>query len=202
MKKSKFSSTYDTDDKETFISLLMIRFIIFALVISMLMPKTEKSEETETSKASIRIEITWERGKNTDIDLWVQGPGDKPVGYSNTHGKVFDLVKDDIGSDNPTENHYEIVFARNAPAGDYTVNVVWYADRVPGGYKEAPVDVNVTYIRGNTAHGAKTQLLKKTVYLQHVGQEITAIRFSLDENGNVITHKTTTIYKPLFKKEK
>ena len=31
------------------------------------------------------------------FDLWVQAPGDVPVGYSNKSGGVFNLLRDDLG---------------------------------------------------------------------------------------------------------
>ena len=31
------------------------------------------------------------------FDLWVQAPGDLPIGYSNKSGGVFNLLRDDLG---------------------------------------------------------------------------------------------------------
>jgi hypothetical protein len=31
------------------------------------------------------------------FDLWIQAPGDVPVGYSNKSGGVFNLLRDDLG---------------------------------------------------------------------------------------------------------
>ena len=32
---------------------------------------------------SVVVEARWPDGSEADVDLWVQGPGDVPVGYSN-----------------------------------------------------------------------------------------------------------------------
>jgi hypothetical protein len=31
------------------------------------------------------------------FDLWVQAPGDLPIGYSNKSGGVFNILRDDLG---------------------------------------------------------------------------------------------------------
>jgi len=33
------------------------------------------------------------------VDLWVQAPGDVPVGYSNKSGGVLNLLRDDLGKE-------------------------------------------------------------------------------------------------------
>ena len=39
----------------------------------------------------------WPPELDSDVDLWVQAPGDVPVGYSNKGGAVFNLLRDDLG---------------------------------------------------------------------------------------------------------
>jgi hypothetical protein len=57
-----------------------------------------------------------------------------PVGYSNKSGKVFDLLRDDLGmAQDMTDSNHEVAYSRGAPAGEYVVNVHMYRG------------VNVTY---------------------------------------------------------
>jgi hypothetical protein len=47
------------------------------------------------------------------VDLWVQAPGDVPVGYSNESGVIFNLVRDDLGKgSDPNSMNYEIAYGR------------------------------------------------------------------------------------------
>src|SRR5713226_1834152 len=59
----------------------------------------KKAEESSGAKqpGNVIIELRWDRTIDADVDLWVQGPGDVPVGYSNKGGAIFNLVRDDLG---------------------------------------------------------------------------------------------------------
>ena len=83
------------------------------------------------------IEARWPDQLDTDVDLWVQVPGDVPVGYSNKGGADFNLLRDDLGElADATRMNYEVSYSRGMPAGEYTVNLHLYrnsshAARVP-----------------------------------------------------------------------
>ena len=123
--KFSFNSESNENPFEILLSLVLIRFVILALVLIFVMPKQEVKKLVENrDRGLIRIEIIWEQGKDVDVDLWVQAPGDSPVGWSNKNGKIFDLVRDDLGAlNNPSGIHYEIAYARNVPSGEHVVNV-------------------------------------------------------------------------------
>jgi hypothetical protein len=58
---------------------------------------------------------------DADVDLWVEAPGDRPVGYSNKSGQIFSLLRDDLGkSQDITDFNYEIAYSRGMPAGGMT----------------------------------------------------------------------------------
>jgi hypothetical protein len=58
-----------------------------------------KGSETDgvTAPGNVAVEMQWPDKLDADVDLWVQAPGDAPVGYSNKSGRVFNLLRDDLG---------------------------------------------------------------------------------------------------------
>jgi hypothetical protein len=116
-----------------------------------------------------------------------------PVGYSNKSGKVFDLLRDDLGmAQDMTDSNHEVAYSRGAPAGEYVVNVHMYRG------------VNVTYpvpvkISVNVKRDAKSSapVATTTVQLRKPNQELTALRFRLDSTGQVVPGSVNSIFKPL-----
>ena len=79
------------------------------------------------------IEARWPDGVDADVDLWVQAPGDVPVGYSNKGGAIFNLLRDDLGQRaDATGMNYEVSYARGMPAGEYTANLHLYRNAGAG----------------------------------------------------------------------
>ena len=104
-------------------------------------------QESGTEVGNLTVEMQWPTGSQSDIDLWVQPPGDKPIGYSRKTGKFCDLVRDDLGAMQDTASRaMEIVACRNAPAGEYVINVHAYALRDQGAI---PVRVFVKHHRAD-----------------------------------------------------
>ena len=61
------------------------------------------------------VDAQWPDNWRTDVDLWVQAPGDVPVGYSNKGGVIMNLLRDDLGTNDPTPLRYENQFSRGVP---------------------------------------------------------------------------------------
>ena len=73
-------------------ALLMLGgFILMTvLMLSMINPPAKSAEIAgEQSPGNVIVEAQWGDGLDADVDLWVQAPGDKPVGYSNKSGQVL-----------------------------------------------------------------------------------------------------------------
>jgi hypothetical protein len=132
---------------------------------------------------SVIVEITWPHEWNTDVDLWVQAPGDVPVGYSNKGGVIFNLLRDDLGRrGDPTNINYEIAFSRGIPPGEYTVNVHLYRNAE----RTLPVPVSAVVSVKPTPQSQARQILSSSVNLTRVGQELTVFRFNLDAEGALV----------------
>ncbi len=165
---------------------LVILVVMIALVILLLPhlnPPGKKQTADTNLPGNVSVEIRWPDGWRTDVDLWVQAPKDVPVGYSNKSGEVFDLLRDDLGGLGDLGNlNYENSYSRGIPAGEYIINLHLYTNRE--GTTPVPVDVTVST---KTPGRGFTRILKTSVFLKSVGQEITVFRFHLNEDGLILS---------------
>src|SRR6266851_8495252 len=155
----------------------------------------KKAEESKGAKppGNVIVELHWDRGVDADVDLWVQGPGDVPVGYSNKGGAIFNLVRDDLGhSGDPNSMNYEVAYGRGRWPGEYVVNAHLYrsADR------KFPVKV-MAKVDMQTREGQVKNLMQSAVELTHVGQEATIFRFRLDDKGELVQGSLNRLHKDL-----
>ena len=128
------------------------------------------------------VEVTWPDEIDSDVDLWVQAPGDIPVGYSNKGGVIFNLLRDDLGKRvDATGLNYEVSYARGILAGEYTVNVHLY--RNPASILPIPVTV-VTSVKSGARRAR--QLLASQIELAREGEELTVYRFKLGADGGLV----------------
>ena len=158
-----------------------------------------KAEEESPSPGNVIVEIRWPDELNTDVDLWVEAPGDIPVGYSNKGGLVFNLLRDDLGLHADFSGlNYEVSYSRGTPAGDYTVNLHLYRDL--SGSLPVPVTVVVS-VKPSPEQAAK-QILATKVALKREGEEMTAFRFSLDDSGRLVRGSVNDLPRPLRARKK
>jgi len=178
-------------------ALLMLGgFVLMTIMMMTVMNPPAKSSETDGAKppGNVIVEIQWPDKLDADVDLWVQAPGDVPVGYSNKSGRVFNLLRDDLGkAQDMTDLNYEIAYSRGTPAGEYIVNVHIY--RGIGVTYPIPVKVNITVNHDSTK--ASTPLLTTTVELRKQNQELTAARFRLDASGQLVSGSINSLFKGL-----
>src|SRR5258708_2813452 len=115
------------------------------------------------------VDIHWDDKVDADVDLWVQAPGDVPVGYSNKAGMIFNLLRDDLGhSGDPVSMNYEISYGRGLWPGEYTVNAHLY--RSADGHFPVPVTAKVQV---RNSEGAVKNLLQSVVQLERVAPDET-----------------------------
>jgi hypothetical protein len=141
---------------------------------------------------NVIIDARWPDGWNTDVDLWAQAPGDVPVGYSNKSGLIMNLLRDDLGSNDPTPLRYENAFSRGVPPGEYVVNLHLFRNV----QAKFPVPVEVT-ARCSVDGGDIVDLVHTTVLLRREGEEVTAVRFRLDEACGLDPNSVNAVFKPL-----
>ena len=174
-------------------TLLMVLGLVCMIVwlLPHINPPAENAEADPPG--NLIVAITWPEG-DTDIDLWLYGPGEiRPIGYSNKSGVLFNLLRDDMG-DRPdvTKLNYENAYSRGIIAGEYIVNV--HAYRAP--IVPVPVDVEISVNTGLPGKGTKT-IATARVVLRVNGEEKTALRFNLDADGGLVPGSMNSIYRPL-----
>ena len=190
---------FDEDDSGTvFRDVIMLALAGFVAVVILMLPHLNppgaKQSEDSEPPGNVIVEIRWPDEIDADVDLWVQAPGDVPVGYSNKGGLVFNLLRDDLGKRaDATGMNYEVSYSRGIPPGEYAVNVHLYRNVA----KVYPIPVTVvTSVKRNAQESAK-QLLASKVELTREGQEITVYRFKLDEYGRLQPGSVHSLQKPL-----
>lgn len=107
-------------------SIILILMMLLALIFTLITIQKQEEEETK-SPGDIVVQLFWPNDKNVDLDLWVQAPGDRPVGYSNKSGTIFNLLRDDLGFSNDVSGvNEEVAYTRGQPNGEYRINVHSY----------------------------------------------------------------------------
>ncbi len=194
---------FDDDGTSTvFRDVIFLALAGFVAMVLLLLPHLNPpatADEGTPAPGNVIVEISWPDQIDADIDLWVEAPGDIAVGYSNKGGLIFNLLRDDLGGQaDVTQINYEVSYSRGVPAGEYTVNVHLYRDM--SGQLPLPVNVSVS-VKSNPKVAAK-RILTTRLQLQHQGQELTAFRFSLDDNGQLVSGSVHDLPKPLRAKKK
>ena len=178
------------------ILLMLTGFVTVAvLMLAHVNPKAAAARAKDSAPpGNVLVEATWPPDLDADVDLWVQAPGDVPVGYSNKGGAVFNLLRDDLGQQLDLSGlNYESSYARGVVPGEYTVNLHLYRNRA--GAPQVPVTVIVSS-KPTVADPAR-QILMSKVELDHEGQERTVFRFRLTERGDVVPGSVTSLQRPL-----
>jgi hypothetical protein len=181
-----------------FRDVVMLALVGFVAVVVMLLPHLNppgaKTADNMSPPGNVIVEIRWPDEVDADVDLWVQAPGDVPVGYSNKGGVVFNLLRDDLGNRlDVTGLNYETSYSRGIEPGEYAVNLHLY--RNPSGVSPIPVTV-VTSVKRNAKETAR-QLLASDVLLVNEGEELTVYRFGLSEDGNLVAGSVHSLFKEL-----
>jgi hypothetical protein len=164
------------------------------LLLPHLNPPGEAAKENTQPPGNVIVEVRWPDELDSDVDLWVEAPGDIPVGYSNKGGVVFNLLRDDLGKRaDATGMNYEVSYSRGIPAGEYTVNVHLYRNTT--GTFPIPVTV-VTSVKKSSKESAR-QLLASNIELTREGEELTVYRFKLSEDGDLVPGSVHSLQRKL-----
>ncbi len=169
-----------------FNALLGFAFMFF---IAFLLINPEPDSGKIDTKADFIITTTWPDHHPDDVDTYVEDPTGNIVWYHVPEAGLMHLDRDDRGLFRDTimvdqtevanPLNQETISIRGTLAGEYVVNVVHY---VANFAEPLPVSVKVEKI-----HPRVTVIYYGSVELTGTGVEKTAIRFSLDNDGDVVT---------------
>ena len=196
---------FPDDDRggTVFRDVIMLALCGFVAIVILLLPHLNPPAKADNDPMSppgnVIVEIRWPDELDTDVDLWVQAPGDVPVGYSNKGGLIFNLLRDDLGRHaDATEINYEVTYSRGIPRGEYTVNIHLYRNLS----SQYPVPVNVVVSVKQTEKDSARQIVASKVKLLREGQEITVFRFTLDQQGGLVPGSVHSLTRALRSRSK
>jgi hypothetical protein len=165
-----------------------LQVVAFLFFIALLAINPEAKEGKIESKAEFIVTMTWPDDHPDDIDLYAEDPLGNIVWYHQREAGFMVLDRDDRGSANNSITvdgrkvsspfRQETISIRGIVAGEYTVNVNYYLATTT-----APVPVSVKIEKVNPTVEV---IFYDTMILDHMGQEKTAARFKIADNGNVL----------------
>jgi hypothetical protein len=180
---------FDEDDGGTVfrdvITLALAGFVaVVILLLPHVQPKGAQNSENVLPPGNVIVEVNWPPELDADVDLWVQGPGDIPVGYSNKGGAIFNLLRDDLGHQLDVSGlNYEVSYSRGIVAGEYIVNLHLYRNRS----RTAVIPVKVVVSVKGDPSAPTRQILVTDTHLDREGQELTIFRFALADTGQLVS---------------
>ncbi len=185
---------FDEDDSTgtVFRDVILLALIGFVAIVIMLLPHikpTQKDDQEHRAPGNMIVEMHWPTDMPYDVDLWVKGPDEHPVGFWNLGSETFNLLRDDLGHEgDATKENYEITYSRGIPEGEFIVNVHMY------GPKPKTVVVPVNVVVSVKKPGQETrQILKTVIDLKQHNQEETAFRFKMDSAGDLVPGSVSTL---------
>lgn len=171
-------------------SLLVVFFVMFILSEA----KKDSTQANVISKAEFIVQLEWDKGSYSDIDLWVEAPNGDIVSFKNKDSSLVTLDRDDLGaSQNKVEadsgtvvddNRHELVSIRGIIPGKFTINVMAWAMKDGG----KPIKTKVSVIKLNPYR----EVFTKEVILVEDGEEKTMGIFEVKKDGSVGLIDTTT----------
>jgi len=191
--------TEDPDGAIVFRDLITLALAGFVVCVILILPhinpaKAVPRPEGQEPPGNVVVELRWPDPIDADVDLWVQAPGDVPVGYANKGGRLFNLLRDDLGHRGDVSGlNYEVAYSRGIVPGEYVVNVHLYRDNSNALPIPVTVVASVKPSRGESAR----QILARTIELGHEGEERTVFRFRLDERGGLVAGSVHDLEIPL-----
>lgn len=170
---------------------------MFLLSLQMLSPVLKDNKESLQKDAVYIIRIEWQHDSEQDVDLWVQYDDSEEIcSFRNKQTQSMNLERDNLGTDSnrkdPGHITEEITSIREPHAGWYTVNLHYYSIRGQG---DNPI-VNWSLIR---IKPSMQTVATGTTTLDTLGQEITILRFALDDKNNIVDKDITSQVKFIYK---
>ena len=164
-----------------------LQVVAFMFFLAYLAINSEAKHGNIDTKAQMLVTVSWPDNHHDDIDTYVEDPQGNIVWYHVMEAGMMSLDRDDRGDyknmilvngktiRNPIRQ--EIVQMRALIPGEYVVNVHHYLATTPD-----PVPVSVTVEKINP----KVEIVYyDRLFLDHTGDEKTAVRFTVGEDGKI-----------------
>ena len=185
MRSSGFFNNQESYDPFTDLLFNALLGFVFMFAISFILINPSS---TVVVNADFIITITWPDEHPDDIDTYVEDPSGNILWFHAKEVGLMHLDRDDRGNYKDTivvegkkiRNvlNQETVTIRGIVAGEYVVNIYHY---LATGVEDVPVKVKIEKI-----HPQVTVMFYQTYLLTGKGDQITAARFVLDNEGKVL----------------
>jgi hypothetical protein len=165
-----------------------LQVVAFLFFIALLAIAPDAKDGKIDSKAEFIVTMDWPDKHPDDLDLFVQDPAGNIAWYRHREAGFMVLERDDRGGANDfilvngkkisSPIREEIVTIRGIVPGEYTVNVSHFQATTGA---VVPVTVKVQKLNPTAQ-----VVFDNAVMVDHTGDEKTAVRFTLDDNGKVV----------------
>lgn len=178
--------------KTLFVDFLMSNLAML-LGLMMLSDVSHKAERRRAQEAAMRTDgvyailMEWPDSSPDDVDLYVRDPTGRIAYFNARDVGLMHLEHDDQGATSDqlstpggnvkVQRNEERVILRGTVAGEYLVNVHMYNKR---GRDPTPVNISLFRLKGEDS-----EVVRKERVLTRNGQESTAFRFTVREDGTV-----------------
>ena len=173
-----------------FLDVLFNTLLCFAALFAMsfILINPSKKDNNVIAKGEFVIVMTWPKEMDNDVDIYVEDPEGNLVAFMRREEGLMHLDRDDLGKRNDVvqtqfgeieyDENREIVTLRGIMPGEYVINVHMYMKREES--LLTPVTVQLDKINPYST------IMIKRVTLGDSGEEKTAFRFILNNDGDVI----------------
>ena len=173
-----------------FLDVLFNTLLCFAALFAMsfILINPSKKDNNVVEKGEFVIVMTWPKEMDNDVDIYVEDPEGNLVAFMRREEGLMHLDRDDLGQRNDTvqtqfgeieyDENREIVTLRGIIPGEYVINVHMYMKR------EESLLTPIT-IQHDKINPYSTIMIKR-VTLGDSGEEKTAFRFTLNNDGDVV----------------
>ena len=183
--RSKFQQPFDPI---TAVLFKMIQALTFFFILAVIFMNPISKKGIIDPKAEYIITVTWPDSNPNDIDAWVEEPDGNLVWFQTKEAGLIHLDRDDRGNVNDVltingqtiQNplNQEVVTIRGTVVGEYVINIFYYASE---DNKPVPVKVRVDKVNPQLE-----VIYYDTLTMDKVGDEKTAVRFTIDANGSIV----------------
>lgn len=192
--RSKYQQPFDPMQAVLF---KMIQALTFFFILAVLYMNPVAKKGIIETKAEYLVTVTWPDSVPDDVDVWVEDPTGALVWFRNRDAGLVHLDRDDRGMLNDVINvngremvnplNQEVVTVRGVVPGEFIVNVHYFATETGN-----PVKVTVRVDRVNPTLEVAYY---DTITLEKKGDEQTALRFRINEDGSIggINHIPKTL---------
>lgn len=143
---------------------MSVLFVFMALFVMSTMDTPKPAAGVLTPKAEFLVELTWDDGSSSDIDLYAKGPGGKIVFFGSRKTEVMFLDNDNTGTANgDIKDRREIVTVRAVAPGNYIFGAHAYRLASPVSVKLRVLKLNPYSVVREATYTFDTQGQERTL---------------------------------------